>query len=173
MQIPTSDRSEERPKTKLTVSRRTVLGTGVGVLIAGGAAVSQAAGARTWAGLSATKEATILKYYGAWVKKDWGVVDMILADDFTFTSPAPDDHISKSTFKTRCWNTQSPLIKSFDLQRVFGGGDEAFVNYLCGTKSGKFFQNVEYVRFQDGKIAAIQCYFGGAGYPSAANSAHT
>ena len=173
MQIAIADHTEENRMNKLMMSRRAVLGTGVGALIAGGVALSPAAGASAWAGLSASKQATIRRYYGAWVKKEWAVVDMILADDFTFTSPAPDDHISKTTFKTRCWNTQSPLIRSFDLQRVFGGGDEVFVNYLCGTTSDKFFQNVEYLRFQGGKIAAIQCYFGGAGYPSSANSAHT
>jgi hypothetical protein len=30
---------------------------------------------------------------------------MLLADNFTFTSAAGDDHISKSTFKAQCWDT--------------------------------------------------------------------
>lgn len=172
MQIPTENSTEETAMTRLAVSRRALLGTGVGVLVAGRAGLA-AASARAWAGLSVTNEEIIRKYYGGWVKKDWGVVDMLLADDFTFTSAAPDDHISKSTFKTRCWDTQSALIESFDLERVFGNGGEAFVKYLCRTKSGKSFRNVEYLRLKDGKVAAIECYFGGAGYPSAANTGHT
>jgi hypothetical protein len=28
---------------------------------------------------------------------------------------------------------------------------------------------VEYLRVRDGKVEALECYFGGSGYPSAAN----
>ncbi|HXS21284.1 MAG TPA: nuclear transport factor 2 family protein [Steroidobacteraceae bacterium] len=158
--------------TKLRVSRRAVLGTGIGAFVVT-AGLPPAASAATWAGLSATNRGIIRKYYGAWVKKDWALMDRLLADDFTFTSAAPDDHISKTTFKRQCWDTQSALIESFDLQRVFGAGDEAFVKYLCRTKSGKSFRNVEYLRLKNGKLEAIECYFGGAGFPSAANTSHT
>lgn len=158
--------------TKFAVSRRALLGTGVGVLIVR-AALPPAAGARTWAGLSTTNEAIIRKYYGGWERKDWELVDKLLADNFTFTSAAPDDHISKTAFKKQCWNTQSALIGKFDLELVFGAGDEAFVKYLCHTKSGKAFRNVEYLRLKDKRVEAIECYFGGAGYPSATNGAHT
>jgi ketosteroid isomerase-like protein len=158
--------------TESKVSRRVLLGTAIGTLVVTGG-LQRTASASTCAGLGAPDRRLIRRYYGAWVKKDWELMDALLADDFTFTSPAPDDHISKSTFKTRCWNTQSPLIASFDLERVFGAGDEAFVQYLCRTKSGKSFRNVEYLRLKDGKVEAIHVYFGGAGYPSAANAGHT
>ena len=42
--------------------------------------------AAVWAGLSGTNEETIRKYYAGWEKKDWGLVDALLADNFTFTS---------------------------------------------------------------------------------------
>lgn len=154
--------------TKPRVSRRAVLGTGIGALLVT-TALPAAASARACAGVSATNQRIIREYYGGWVRKDWGLVDMLLADDFTFTSAAPDDHISKATFKRRCWDTQSALIQSFGLERLFGAGDEAFVQYLCRTMSGKSFRNVEYLRLKNGKVEAIECYFGGAGYPSAAN----
>lgn len=158
--------------TKFRVSRRAVLGTGIGALVVT-TGLPPAASARTCAGVSATYQRIIREYYGAWVKKDWALVDMLLADDFTFTSAAPDDHISKTTFKKQCWDTQSALIESFDLERVFGSGDEAFVKYLCGTKSGKSFRNIEYLRLRSGKVQSIECYFGGAGYPSAAIARHS
>lgn len=126
-----------------------------------------------WAGLSGTNEELIRRYYGGWEKKDWKLVDMLLADNFTFSSAAPDDHISKTTFKRQCWDTQSALIERFDLERVFGNGDEAFVKYLCHTKGGKSFRNVEYLRLKVRQVAAIECYFGGPGYPSAAGVGHT
>jgi hypothetical protein len=50
---------------------------------------------------------------------------------------------------------------------VITSGDEAFVKYLCHTTNGKSFRNVEYVRLRGGKVEVIECYFGGAGYPSA------
>jgi hypothetical protein len=91
-----------------------------------------------------------------------------MADNFTFTSAAGDDHISKSTFKTQCWDTQVDFIDRFDLERVSGRGNEAFVKYLCHTKNGKSFRNVEYFRLRDGKVETIECYFGGKStFPSA------
>jgi ketosteroid isomerase-like protein len=155
--------------TRFAVSRRAMLGTGVCALV-GGAGRAAEAGAD---GAGAATEAIIRRYYGAWESKDWGVVDAILAEDFNFTSAAPDDHISKATFKQQCWDTQNALIETFDLERVFVNGDEAFVRYVCRTKSGKSFRNVEYHRLKDRRIEAIECYFGGPGYPSAANKGHS
>jgi ketosteroid isomerase-like protein len=152
--------------TTCAVSRRMLLGTGVCALVEG-AALSPVASARAWAGLSAANEGIIRKYYAGWEQKQWGVLDALLTDNFTFTSAAPDDHISKSAFKTQCWDTQSALIERFDLERVFGSGDEALVKYLCHTKNGRSFRNVEYHRLSDKKVEAIECYFGGPGYPSA------
>ena len=104
--------------TNFAVSRRSLLGTGVCALV-GAAGLAPATRAGVWAGVSGKNERTIRKYYAGWENKDWGAVDALLADDFTFTSAAPDDHISKSTFKTRCWDTQSALIEAFHLERVF------------------------------------------------------
>jgi ketosteroid isomerase-like protein len=154
--------------SEFAISRRSLLGTAVCVLV-GGTGLPAAASANAWAGLSAANEGIIRKYYAAWERKDWGVVDALLAENFTFTSAAPDDHISKSTFKKQCWDTQSALIQGFDLERVFGNADEAFVRYVCRTKSGKSFRNVEYLRLKDQRVEAIECYFGGPGFPYAAN----
>ena len=94
-----------------------------------------------------------------------------MADNFTFTSAAGDDHISSSTFTTQCWDTQTNFIDRFDLEQVFGNGIEAFVKYLCHTKNGKSFRNVEYFRFRDGKVESIECYFGGKStFPSAVSN---
>jgi len=54
-------------------------------------------------------------------QKDWGPLDSLLADDFTFSSAAGDEHISKSAFKKRCWETQINFIGHFDLERVAAG----------------------------------------------------
>jgi hypothetical protein len=98
-------------------------------------------------------------------------VDSLLADNFTFTSAAGDDHISKSAFKAQCWQTQINFIKKFDLERIATGAEDAFVKYLCHTTNGKSFQNVEYLRIKNGKLQSIECYFGEqSSFPSAVST---
>jgi ketosteroid isomerase-like protein len=116
-------------------------------------------------------EEIIRKWYAAWEKKDLNTFDILLANNFTFTSAAGDDHISKSTFKTQCWDTQVDFIKHFDLERITTGADDAFVKYLCHTQNGKSFRNVEYLRIRNGKLESIECYFGAqSSFPSAVST---
>lgn len=157
--------------TTATVSRRGLLGAGACTLI-GGAGLSVAVAANAGPALSVSNESLIRRYYGCWQSKDWAMMDGLLAENFTFTSAAPDDHISKAAFKKQCWDTQSALIAGHDLELICGSGDEALVKYLCHTTSGKAFRNVEYLRLRDKKLVAVECYFGGPGYPSAANTKH-
>ena len=153
-----------------TVSRRTVLQAGPCALAAA-AGIPQIAIGHAQTGLNPQSDVIIRRWYAAWEKKDWRPVDALLADDFTFSSAAGDDHISKGAFKSHCWETQNEFIKRFDLQRVFGIGNEAFVMYICHTTNGKSFRNVEYLRLKDDKLAAIECYFGAqSSYASAVSA---
>jgi ketosteroid isomerase-like protein len=155
----------------IAMSRRTILGAGACAL-ASAAAIPQIPSAHAETGLGPKNDETIRKWYAAWGKKDWRPVDFLLADNFTFTSAAGDDHINKSTFKARCWESQIDFIERFDLQRVFGNGNEALVMYVCRTKNGKSFRNVEYLRLKDDKVEAIECYFGAqSSFPSAVSTA--
>jgi ketosteroid isomerase-like protein len=154
---------------RIAVSRRKLLEAGACAL-AGAAAFSVTSSAHAGTGSSTTTEEIIRKWYKIWEKekKDWVPFSILLADNFTFSSAAGDDHISKSAFKAQCWDTQINVIDRFDLERVLGNGNEAFVKYLCHTKNGKSFRNVEYFQIRDGKIEAIECYFGGKDtFPSA------
>jgi hypothetical protein len=150
-------------------SRRTILQAIAGALAAAGVAQTVAAHAKS--GLSPKSDEIIRKWYAGWAQNDWHPLDVLLADDFTFSSAAGDDHISKSAFKKQCWESQIGFIQRIDLQRVFGGGNEAFVLYLCRTKNGKAFRNVEYLRLRDDKLRSIECYFGEkSSYPSAVST---
>jgi ketosteroid isomerase-like protein len=156
--------------TGIIMSRRTILGAGACALAAA-ADMPNIAGAREEGGLSPKSDETIRKWYAAWERKDWHPLDVLLADNFTFTSAAGDDHINKSAFKKKCWETQIDFIERFDLQRVFGSGNEAFVMYVCRTKNGNSLRNVEYLRLRDDKVEAIECYFGAeSSFPSAASA---
>lgn len=151
----------------MTVSRRKLFATGACVL-AGAVALPGSETASALTEENSANEELVRKWYAAWENKDLGAFNDLLADNFTFSSAAGDDHISKSTFKTQCWDTQVNFIAHFDLERISTGADDAFVKYLCHTKNGKSFRNVEYFRLRDGKVETIECYFGGKStFPSA------
>src|ERR1700740_482445 len=157
----------ERIMTSVTVSRRNLLATGACALV-GAVTLPGPASASASQEQNSTNEEIIRKWYAAWKNKDLGTFNDLLADDFTFSSAAGDDHISKSAFKTQCWDTQVNFIGDFDLERITTGANDAFVKYLCHTKNGKSFRNVEYLRIKNGRLESIECYFGAqSSFPSA------
>ena len=154
----------------ITMPRRNLLATGACALI-GAVTLPGLARASALGGNDLTNEEIIRKWYATWEKKDLDTFNMLLADNFTFTSAAGDDHISKSAFKTQCWDTQVDFIGHFDLERITTGAGDAFVKYLCHTKNGKTFRNVEYLRIKNGKLQSIECYFGAQStFPSAVSN---
>lgn len=157
--------------TMITVSRRNMLATGACALV-GAVSLPELARASESGAKNLMSEALIRKWYTAWKDKDFATFNNMLADNFTFSSAAGDDHISKSTFKAQCWDTQINFIKDFDLERVTTGPNDAFVKYLCYTKNGKSFRNVEYLRIDEyGKLISIECYFGAqSSFPSAVSN---
>ena len=111
-------------------------------------------------------EKVVREYYSAYEKKDWHVLELILADGFTFTSPAGDDHINLKLYKERCW-PNSENTKKFDLEKVIVAGDDAFVTYNGWTNDGRVFRNTERFRLKEGKIISNECFFGtGVNFPN-------
>jgi ketosteroid isomerase-like protein len=156
--------------TRVTVSRRKLFATGACGLV-GAVALPGQERAGALRGQNSVNEEIVRKWYAAWENKDLGTFNALLADNFTFTSAAGDDHISKSTFKSQCWDTQVDFIGHIDLERISTGADDAFVKYLCHTKNGKAFRNVEYLRIRSGKLESIECYFGAqSSFPSAVST---
>lgn len=153
---------------KIAVSRRNMLATGACAL-AGAVTLPALVRASETRAPNLMSEELIRKWYTAWKDKDFTTFNTMLADNFTFSSAAGDDHISKTTFKTQCWDTQINFIKDFDLERVATGPNDAFVKYLCYTKNGKSFRNVEYLQIDENrKLISIECYFGAqSSFPSA------
>ena len=112
------------------------------------------------------KERVIKEYFSGWEKKDWNAISSLLADEFTFTSPNDDDHISTAQFYDKCW-AQAEYIQKFRFIKIIGNENEAFVMYECSTRSSRTFRNTEYFCFHKGKIKSIEVFFGaGQGYPS-------
>src|SRR5688572_15672216 len=108
-------------------------------------------------------------YFDSWEKADRPALEGLLDDDFTFTSPW-DDHIPKARYFEHCF----PHAGSFGFRRpmrIMAEGDEAFVRYETVFKSGGGFRNMEYMRFDKGRLRSIEVFFGfvpGAGEGDAA-----
>ena len=103
-------------------------------------------------------EDRVRAYFDAWEGADRAALEALLADDFTFTSPW-DDYISKARFFEHCF----PHAGTFGFRRpikVFAQGDEAFIRYETILKSGGGFRNMEYFRFEGGRIRSIEVFFG-------------
>ena len=107
-------------------------------------------------------EKIIKDYFAGWVKKDWNAVSTQLADGFTFTSPAPDDHISIEKFKEKCW-VQAEHIQKLDFIKIIRNEHEAFAIVHVITIDNKIIRNIEYFNFSNGKIKSIEVFFGGTG----------
>lgn len=110
-------------------------------------------------------EKTIRDYYAAFEHKDWHLMEQVLADGFTFSSPL-DDHINVKVFKERCW-PNAYKIKRFDLDKLIVSGDDAFVICNGWTTDGRLFRNSDHFKLKDGKIKEYECFFGpGINYPN-------
>ena len=107
-------------------------------------------------------ERVIKNYFDGWVKKDWNLVYNQLAHGFTFTSAAPDDHISIEKFKEKCW-PQAQYIRKFEFPEIIADGDHAFAIVHVVTSDNQIIRNVEHFTFYNGKIKAIEVFFGGTG----------
>ncbi len=126
------------------------------------AAMSSAAGFAQ----QSSNEKIIRSYYTAYEKKDWHMLELILADGFTFTSPAGDNHIDLKLYKERCW-PNAYKTKRFDLENIIIDGDVGYVTYNGWTTDGRLFRNTERFKFKEGKIKENECFFGtGVSFPN-------
>ena len=99
-------------------------------------------------------------YFGAYEAENREVVETLLADDFTFTSPN-DDAIDKATYFERCWPNRD-ASRDQRIESIVVDGARAFVTYRCATEGGKSFRNTEFLTFSGERIASVNVYFGAA-----------
>jgi ketosteroid isomerase-like protein len=96
--------------------------------------------------------------YQAYVDKDRGALERLLAADFHFTSPL-DNRLDRAAYFARCWPNSRELA-AFQFVRVAAVGDEVFVTYVAETRGGKRFRNTEVLTVRDGQIIDAEVYFG-------------
>ena len=102
----------------------------------------------------------IRKYFAAFLAQDRKTLEEGLSNDFTFTSPR-DDHISKATFFERCLPGSEQFL-TFQIEKLFVQGNEAFVLYQAELKNGTTFRNTEYYQLEGNKIKEVEVFFGSA-----------
>ena len=117
-----------------------------------------------------SQQQMIKDYYAAYEKKDWSLLESILDKEFTFTSPAGDDHIDLNLYKERCWPNANNT-KKFDIEKIIIDGNAGYITYNGWTTGGKLFRNTERFKFKDGKIIELECFFGtGISFPNNDNA---
>ena len=115
---------------------------------------------------SQSAEKIIKTYFSGYEKKDWNLIAGQLAQDFTFTSPNGDDHLTLAKYKEKCWGTALKFFKTIEFSKIVADGNTAFAMYNITTTDNKIVHNVEYYTFSNGKIKSIETFFGtGGGYP--------
>jgi ketosteroid isomerase-like protein len=107
-----------------------------------------------------SRMALLRRYYEAYDHDDRAALESVLHDDFTFSSPAPeDDHIGRAKYFERCW-PQHERVTKFDLLDMCADSESALVRYWGHVREGSPFVCVDHVEFRDDLIARIDCYFG-------------
>jgi SnoaL-like domain len=107
-----------------------------------------------------SRVALLRRYYRAYETDDRGAIQSVLHEEFTFSSPEPeDDHIGLAKYFQRCW-PQHERITRFDLLDVCADTDSALVRYMGHVRDGSPFHCVDHVEFKEDLIGKIDCYFG-------------
>lgn len=96
--------------------------------------------------------------FDAYVRKDRSAIEMLINDEFSFTSPL-DNHIDRKTYFERCW-PNSEHITDFKFIYVVPFEDKVFVVYEGHSSSGEVFRNTEIFTIKREKIVAVEVYFG-------------
>lgn len=96
--------------------------------------------------------------YQAYVDKDRAALELLISDDFHFTSPL-DNRIDRATYFQRCWPNSQTII-GFTFIHLVTDRDRVFVTYEGQNASGKRFRNMEIRTIRDGKIVDAEVYFG-------------
>ena len=94
----------------------------------------------------------------AYVDKDRAAIEALIAPQFHFTSPI-DNALDRATYFARCW-PNSEQMEAFEIVETCGDEHQAFLIYEARTTSGKRFRNAEFHTVDDGKLVAVEVYFG-------------
>jgi ketosteroid isomerase-like protein len=96
--------------------------------------------------------------YRAFAAGDREQAEALLAPELRFHSP-PDPDLDRAGYFERCW-PHSGNGRAFEFVRTVEAGDELVVTYEGTRPDGSGFRNTEVLRFDGGRIAEVEVYFG-------------
>jgi hypothetical protein len=98
------------------------------------------------------------RLYLAFAAGDREFAERVLADNFTFSSPA-DVGLDRAGYFARCW-PGAGQGQEFDFVRLIQVGDEVIVTYEMTRPDGGRGRNTEVLTFDGDRIARAEVYFG-------------
>jgi hypothetical protein len=101
---------------------------------------------------------TARELYLAFAAGDREVVDGMLANEFTFSSPV-DVALDRAGYFERCW-PGAGQGQQFEFVRLIETGDEVIVTYEMTGRDGGRGRNTEILTFDGARIAGAEVYFG-------------
>ena len=96
--------------------------------------------------------------YEAFVGKDVAAAELLVAEDFHFTSPM-DNRLDRRTYFERCWPL-SETISGFDFVHLVPHDDRVFVTYEGRSTTGHRFRNTEILTIRGTQVTEAEVYFG-------------
>jgi ketosteroid isomerase-like protein len=96
--------------------------------------------------------------YRAFAAGDRNVVERVLSEDFTFSSPL-DVELDRAGYFERCW-PGAGQGQQFEFVRVVQSGDEVIVTYEMTRADGGRGRNTEILAFRGEQISRAEVYFG-------------
>jgi hypothetical protein len=104
-------------------------------------------------------EKLIRNFFAGFEKKNWNMVAGQVSEDFTFTSPNGDDHITLTKYKEKCWDPGGyKFFKHITFSKILVDGNTAFAMSTITTTDNKVVHNVEYYTFSNGRIKFIETF---------------
>lgn len=94
----------------------------------------------------------------AYAAKDREQFELLLTEDFRFTSPL-DNELDRRAYLAICW-PNSKSIEHFEFKSVAEAADRVFVTYEASTVGGKRFRNTEVLTIRGRQVASVEVYFG-------------
>ena len=101
---------------------------------------------------------TARELYLAFAAGDRDVVEGILADEFTFSSPV-DVGLDRAGYFERCW-PGAGQEQQFEFVRLVETGDEVIVTYEMTHQDGGRGRNTEILSFDGDRITGAEVYLG-------------
>ena len=102
----------------------------------------------------------VLLFFTAFHGQDLAAAEVLVADDFRFTSPQ-DDHLDRAQYFAKCFPTASRFVEQRMLE-LTESGDVVLLRYEYELADGTRWRNAEAITVDEGgRIHETQVYFGG------------